>query len=326
MIGKQASRAGSAVERSWRRRAAICAAVATSIAVVFAPPASAGLVEKVVDTVGSTVKSVQGGSNAPLSPPSTPPPAPPAKPPPPPAKPPLPAATPTPPPQAPAKLLPKLPGKEPSSPSSRDGAPAADPSPATDRSPVDRVGGAAQNVVDSVTRAGNEAASGTAATPERSDGAAAAATQHRVDRTASEAIVRRTPTASSPPVVSAAEVAALQRWLARVWPAVALDDGGVSGGGVVGAIAADLFRPALVAVTGLLLAGSPILPTSGDPPLVGHHGVAGASRSSVPNPAPAPSAADGGSVVYLIVIAGLLGLLAFTVWREFRIALRPGLH
>lgn len=89
-----------------------------------------------------------------------------------------------------------------------------------------------------------------------------------------------------------------------------------------------LLPPALAAVTGVLLASSPILPTSGEGPFAGHQGVAGASRSapSAPNPAPAPSVAEGGSVFYLIAIAGLLALLAFTVWREFRIALHPGLH
>jgi len=192
---------------------------------------------------------------------------------------------------------------------------------------VDRVGGVAQSAVDSVTRAGNGAASGTAATPERSDDGPAMAPQHRADGHAGEAVVRggRTASSSPPVAVRAAEVAALQRWLARVWPAIALGGGGVIGAQVVGAIAGDLARPALAIVTGLLLASSPILPASGDPALAGRPAGTGASQ---PTPAPldAPTVVDGVKIVYLIAIAGLLVLLAFTVWREFRIALHPGLH
>lgn len=312
MIDRWTRRAGSAIERAWLR-AAVCVAGVILIGVVPVPAASAGLVDEAANTVGSTVKSVQAGAKAVPSPPST---TPPAKSPSPP-KPPSPVATPAPPPQAPVKL----PGKEPPASSPRAGAGSAElPS-------VDRVAGAAQGTADSVTSVGNEAASGAATTPERSDDGAAMAPQHRADRGASEAIVRRGRTASSnPPVaVRAAEVAALQRWLARVWPAVALGGSGVSGAGVVELIAGDLFGSALAAVAGLLPASSPVLPASGDAPLAGHHGVAGASRSA-PNPAPAPAAAEGGSVLYLIAIAGLLALLAFTVWREFRIALHPGLH
>lgn len=185
--------------------------------------------------------------------------------------------------------------------------------------------GAAQGAVGSVTGVGNKAANGTA-TYERSGGAPAAAPQHRADAGANEAIVPERRTASSPPVaIRAAEVAALQRWFAQVWPAIALGGGEISRLGAVEAIVAALFQPALAAITGVLLASLPVLPTSGDAPLTGHHGVAGASRSGSA-PSPAPAAADGGGVLYLIAIAGLLALLAFTVWREFRIALHPRLR
>jgi len=191
------------------------------------------------------------------------------------------------------------------------------------------VGGTAQSVVDSVANVGNEAASRAATTSERSDDGGAAAPQHRDEAGASEAVVRERRQASSPPLaIRAAEVAAWQRWLARVWPAIPLGGSGVIG---IGIDAGDLFRPALAVVTGLLLASSPILPTSGDVPasgdvpLAGHHGVAGISRAT-PNPPPAPVAAEGGRVLYLIAMAALLALLAFTVWREFRIALHPGSH
>lgn len=323
MIGRWIRRVGSVFEH-WRRGAFLAAAVML-IGAVPVPTASAGLVKDVVDTVGSTVKSVQASPNA-VPPPVPPPPSttPPAKPPEPPSA----AATPAPPPRTPVKL----PSKEPSPSPSRAEAGSRSEAGSVDPPSRDGVGRAVQNTVDSVTSITNEATSRAAKTSERSnnDGSErsgngpAMAPQHRADQDASEAIVRRSRTTSSPPVaVRAAEVAALQRWLARVWPAIALGGGEISRVGAVEVIAGDLFRPALAAIAGVLLASSPVPLTSGDPPLGGDQGVAGASRSAPP---PAPVAGEGGGIVYLIAIAGLLALLGFTVWREFRIALHPGLH
>lgn len=311
---RRSRRTGFAFERL-RRCAATSVTGVVLVGAVCVSSASAGLVKDVGSTVGSTVKSVQDTAKSIQDTAAAPPPpstSPPVKPP----KSSPAAGTPTPPPRDPVKL----PGKEPSPSPSRSSADSADPPSA------DGVAGAAPGVVGSVTGVGNKAANGTA-TYERSGGAPAAASQHRADRGASEASVPRSRTGSSPPVaVRAAEVAALQRWLARVWPAIALGGGEISGVGMVETIAGDLFRPALAAITGVLLASSPILPTSGDPlPLSGHQGVAGASRSA-PAPPPVPATGDGGGIVYLIAIAGLLALLAFTVWREFRIALHPGLR
>jgi hypothetical protein len=143
-----------------------------------------------------------------------------------------------------------------------------------------------------------------------------------------EAIVReRRAVSTPPPAVRAADVAALQRWLARVWPAVALGDGGVSGTSVVGVMAEEVLRPALAAVTGLLLASSPVLPIGGDSRLTGDPAAPSALPSRpAPDPAPLSTVDDGGKVVYLIAIVGLLALLVFTVWREFRLALHPRLR
>lgn len=304
--------AGIAFERHWRRAAALAVAV-IALGAVFvpsaSPSASAGPVEDVVGAVGPTLKSAQDSVNAIPSPPS-PTPA---------ATPPSPAATQAPPAQAQSKSPSKSPGEEPPASSARSGASPAEPP------PVDRVAAAAQKTVDSVGRIGSEAASPPPASG-GGDDTPAAAPQHRADRGAGEAIVPLRRTASGPPVaVRAAEVAALQRWLARIWPAVALGGGGAGGAGVVEAVAADLLRPVLTAVTGLLLASSPVIPSSGDASLAGHQGVAGASRSA-PAPSPPAAADDGGKIVYLIAIAGLLGLLGFTVWREFRLALHPRLR
>jgi hypothetical protein len=189
---------------------------------------------------------------------------------------------------------------------------------------VDGVAGDARGTIDSVAGTGSEAADGVPRIEQASDDGPAAVVQPGGAGGGSEANVRERRTASSAATaVRAAEVAPLQRWLARVWPAVALDGGGVNGLAVAGAIAGGLLPPGLAAaVTGLLLASSPILPASGDAPLAGDQGVAGASRSS-PVPSPPPSAADVAKAAYLIAIAALLGLLGFTVWREFRVALHP---
>jgi hypothetical protein len=302
MDRRQIRRTGFAVGRPRHCVATLAAGVAL-LGVVCVPSASAGPLKEVVDTVGSTLRSAQEGVNATQSPPNTPA-----------ATPPSPVVTPAPPAQAPSKS----PNAEPPASSVRSGTGPAD------LPPVDRIGGAAQRTVDSVAPVGSEAPN-PPPTSERSDGRTAAAPQPRADRGASMATDHGSRTASSPPVaVRAAEVAALQRWLARIWPAVALGGSGASGTGVVEVDAGDLLRPALTAVTGLLLASSPVIPSSGDASLAGHQGVAGASRSAT---APPPATAeDGGKIVYLIAIAGLLGLLAFTVWREFRLALHPGLR
>lgn len=307
MDRKQTGRAGFELARV-RCCVATLAAGAVLAGAVCVPSASAGLVEEAANTVGSTVKSVQETANVV---PSLPGPTPPATPSPPPA-----TATPSPPRQVPVKP----PSKEPPAPAPRAGDDAADPP------LVDEVAGAAQKAADSMTSAANDTASRAATTPVRRDDGPVAVPQDHADRAASEAVVRGSRTASNPPVaVRAAEVAALKRWLARVWPAVSLGGSEVRGAGVVEGIAGGLLRPALTAVTGLLLASSPVLQTSGDSPLSGHQGVAGASRSA-PNPALAPTLAERGSFLYLIAIGGLLALLGFTVWREFRLALHPRLR
>jgi hypothetical protein len=345
VIGRRTRTAESVFERAWSRTVTLVVGL-TLIGAVSAPTASAGLAEKAADTVASTVKSVQAGANGAPSPPSaTPPVSPPVSPPGPPPKP-APAATPAPPPpQAPVKPPPSR-GPSPSPP--RAGTGSAEPPSA------DGVPGAAQHAAGAVAGVGEEAASRAATTSERSGGGRAAAPQRRVDPAAgehraeggsseprteagssehraeagsSEPIVRRSRTTSSPSVaLRPAEVATLQRWLARVWPAIALGGGATNNGTeAVEAIAGSLLRPVLAVVAGALLVSSPIPPTSDGAPLAGHHGVAGASRPA-PNSAPVPAAPQGGGVLYLILMVGLLALLAFTVWREFHVALHPHSH
>jgi hypothetical protein len=84
-----------------------------------------------------------------------------------------------------------------------------------------------------------------------------------------------------------------------------------------------LSRPALAAVTGLLLASSSLPQANDDPPPAGSPAATNSPRS---DPGPLPIGGDGGNVLYLIAIVGLLGLLAFTVWKEFRVALHPHWH
>lgn len=318
MTGRRIKRSGNAFERSWR--AAVLAAAAISIGAAVAPPASAGLVKEVTDTVGSTVREVQAGAGIAPSLPGT---AAPAEP----SKPPVQAAPPALPPLASVKPPSKEPTPSPSPAKADSGAGGGAAEPPS----AEGVAGAARETVDSVIGVGNEASGGAApterskadtATPARQGGAPRAS-----EAGASEAVVRERRSAPSSAVaVRAAEPAALQRWLARVWPAVALGDGGIGGlDAALAAITERVFRPALAAFTGLQLVSSPLLSPAGDPPFGGGQGVAGASRSA-PVPPPVPSAGDGGGIGYLLAIAGLLGLLGFTVWREFRLALHPNLR
>lgn len=315
MIGSWAKRNGSAPARSLR--AAFLVAGVISIGAACAPPASAELVKaelvrEVTDAVGSTVKAVEAGADAVPSLPSTP--APPSPP-----KPPSHVAIPAVPPRASEK--PPVKAQAPS-PARAEAAPGSGAEPGSADPPsVDGLAGTARGAADSVIESGSEALNRVA--PAERGGASTAAPRSGGAGVSQGAVGRERRTASSSQVVVRATGVAALRWLARIWPAVALGGDGSGGARAVSIVAGGLVRPALAAVAGLLLASSPILPTSVDAPLAGHHGVAGASRSA-PNPAPLP--AEGGSFLYLIAMAVLLALLAFTVWREFRIALHPGLR
>jgi len=244
------------------------------------PSASATLGEA-ADTVGSTVESVDVTPNAaPSLPSSTPP-----------ATPPPPVATPTPAvPQAPVRLqteaAPPTPSASPSS--SGVSVPA-----------VDGIARTARNSVGSVTSAGRETTQQAAASA-RNDGS-------RVS-------------SSAPPSITAAEVAALQRWFARVWPAIAL---GGHGRGWAARVIGDLFRPAAAATARLLFLAPLVARVASDSPFVGQPGTANAPQLALPN---APASADGKRIIYLSALAALLAFLAFTIWREFRSALRPGVR
>lgn len=316
MSGRSNTRIGRASKRA--SRTALLAVGAILIGGSSVPSASADLVKaelvkEVTDTVGSTVRSVQAGAESIPSPPSSTTPAKPSKP-----------SSPVPPPQA--SVGPPSSGSAPSPPQADTGSRAKSQAPPPPS--ADGVAGTVRSTVDPVTGIGSEAVYAPA-TSERSHSGTvpAAVAQDSGGAGAGKAIVRERRTqAGSAAAVRAGEVAPLQRWLARVWPAVAL--GGIWDGevGEVEVLAGAMLRPAFAAVAGLLLASSPILPASGDAPLAGQQGVAGASRSA-PASSPSPSAVEGGwKIVYLIAIGVLLALLAFTVWREFRVALHPGLH
>jgi hypothetical protein len=271
-----------------------------------AHPASAVL-EGAADSVGSTVKSVHDTATSPLpsgTPPATP--APTAKP----AAPQLPVESPT-------AVAGKSPPLHP--------APSASPQPRGDSvgpSAGDGVVATERGAVSSVTAATAESLAGGVAS-EREDTAPVAVPSSGPDANAGRASAGRSDDAPDAPIsVRAAEVATLQRWLARVWPAIALGGGG-AGGGALDVTAADFLRPALVVFARLLRASSSVSPVSGDSSPSGH---SEAGAPSQPDVAPAPSSSDGGGLVYLIALAGLLALLAFTVWREFDVALRPWQH
>jgi hypothetical protein len=256
------------------------------------PSASATLVGEAADTVGSTVESVNAApSAAPSLPSATPP------------------ATPTP---AASQVPVKLPTEAtPSRSPTRSG---------VDVPSVDGIAGAASNPVGSATNTGKETTKQVTSSA-RNDGGRASTLQSGPDASASKATSRAIGTASSaPPSITAAEVAALRRWFARIWPAIPLDGGGADRGWAARAMEEDLFRPALAAIARSLFLVPPITRAAGDSPRVGHPGTANAPQLALPD------GPDGEKIIYLAALAALLALLAFTIWREFRSALRPGVR
>ena len=179
--------------------------------------------------------------------------------------------------------------------------------------------------VGSVAGAGSEALPG-AVTPEGSDGNRTSLTPGAPGDprgSATGAVSRgRSGTGDAPISVRAAEVAPLQRWLARVWPAIALGGDGSAGNVDLGVMARDLFRPTVAAATALLTAPAAALE-------LGDSAVAGRSASTAepqPPSGPFPVPSAGGKVLYLLALAALLVLMGFTVWREFHVALKPWQH
>jgi hypothetical protein len=285
-------------QRLWRRIVLVAGAILIG-SVSSVPAASATLVGEVGDTVGSTVEAVDAAPNAA-------PPLPSAMPP---ATPPAPIAAPAAP-QAPVK-------------SQTEAAPTRSPSPSPSRSgvnvpSVDGIAGVARNSVGSVTSTGKKTTQQVVASA-RNDGSRVSTPPNGPGPGAGAS--RVTPRAigtqsSAPPSITAAEVAASQRWLARIWPAIPLGGGAGQAWAAVG----DLFRPAAAAAARLLFLAPLVARAASDSPFVGHPGTANAPQLALPN---APASADGARIIYLIVLAALLALLAFTIWREFRSALRP---
>jgi hypothetical protein len=85
----------------------------------------------------------------------------------------------------------------------------------------------------------------------------------------------------------------------------------------------DLLRPAAAAIARLFPLVPPITAASGDSPLGEHPGTANIPQAALPD---APAAAAGEKLIYLVAFVALLALLAFTIWREFRVVLRPWLR
>jgi hypothetical protein len=268
--------------------------------VCSAPSASAALVGEVTDTVGATVEAVDAAPNAAPSLPNAIPPA----------TPPAPSATPAAP-QAPVKFQ-------------TEAAPTPSPSPSSSGVNVPSVDGiarVARNSVGSVTSIGKKTTQQVVAST-RYDDSRVSTAPNAPDAGANKATPRAVGIPSgAPPSVTAAKVAASQRWLARIWPAIPL------GGGVgqvwAARLVGDLFRPAAAAAARLLFLAPLVARAARDSPLVRHPGTANAPHLALPN---APASADGTRIIYLIALAALLALLALTIWREFRIALRPGVR
>jgi hypothetical protein len=297
----------------WRGIATVAGVVL--IGLVSSVPSASALLREAAGTVGSTVRSVQATANTPPSLPSLPR-----------ATPPVPRATPpaTPAaPQAPGQLpTGTTPMPSPSSAGSGGDLPAAD-----------GIAGATRNSVGSVTGTRGETA--TQAAPSASDGDRAS-----VLPSGPTGISKTTPRAigtasSAPPSVSDAEVAALQRWFARVWPAIGL--GGEAGRDlVVRLIEGDLFRPVVVVMTRLLSLVPPTIQAAAvqaaadSPPVRGpslaRHPVTGNEVPQLALPDVPAVPLDEEQTLYLIAFVALLASLVFMLRGEFRSTFRAGVR
>jgi hypothetical protein len=294
---------GVAFEQSLRCGIVLAAGILIGSA-FSVPSASAALLREAAGAVEPTLRSVHAVASTAPSLPSLAPPATPSAP----AAPQLPVRLPT---------VPQLPVRLPT-----EGAPtpsSSHPSSGVDAPSVDEIAGAARNSIGSVTSAGEKTAK-QATTSSGNDGGWASVLQSDSGAGAGKATSRPIDTASRAPLrIAPAEVAALQRWFARIWPAIALADGEAGRGWLARVIERGLLHPAVVAIARLLSLGPPAIREAGDSPLVGPPVPANAPQPALSN---VPGPADGKSISYIVTFAALLALLAFTVWREFRSTLR----
>lgn len=274
-------------ERRPRRLAPIASAILLGVGLLAAPPfASAALNGDAAGAAGAAVESVQA---APQSVPSLPSAAPPTQ---------------APAPRAPAELPT---GASPTPPRPSTGSGSAAPATHDEGDGVDAVG-----VVKSVTAEvpARTTSSGT-------DGAGRLA-HHGGSGSSPSSFSASGERPGAPPSIRAARAAPLQRWLAHVWPAIRLG-GGAGRAAPVVAVAEGLLRPAAALAQKLALALSHAPRPTGSS-LTEGPGAANPQHLPVPT---VPPVGDRPKTLYLIALAALMALLAFTVWREFRSALRP---
>ena len=287
------------------------------IGLVFSVPSASALLREAAGTVGSTVRSVQATANTPPSLPSLPR-----------ATPPVPRATP---PATPA--APQAPGQLPTG-----ATPMPSPSSAGSGGnvpSVNGIAGATRNSVGSVTGTRGETAT-QAAPSAGSDGDRAS-----VPPSDPTGISKTTPRAigtasSAPPSVSDAEVAALQRWFTRLWPAIALGGSEAGRDLVARLIEEDLFRPVVVVMTRLLSLVPPTIqaaaiqaaadsPPVRDPSLARHPVTANEEpQLALPDVPAVP--VDEEQTLYLIAFVALLASLVFMLRGEFRSTFRAGVR
>lgn len=253
------------------------------------PSASATPAGEVVGTAGATVGSVKATPNTVPSSPSAP----------------VPAPVPTP-------ATPSIKAKPAPTPTSRKSG--------ADVPSARGIAGPGRNPAGSATSTSKETTK--RATPSaRNDGGRPSASQSAPDEGASRPTSRATGTAPNPPPsIRAAQVVALRRWLAYVWPAIALGGSGADRGWMARPGAAGLVHPSVAAIARVLSPVPPIGQASGAAPLAGRPGTANVPQPALPD---ASRATDGTEIVYLAIFIALSALLAFTLWREFRSVLRP---
>jgi hypothetical protein len=273
-----------------------------------APSASATLVGKaagpgngIVDSVGPTVTSVSA-----------------------PTAPSLPSATSPSQPQAPAPVAPQLPqgAVKPPTEATQATPPSSSASSGAGGAFVDGIAGAARNRVGSVTRADEKTAARRTASA-HSDSGSTSVSQGGAGASLPRATTDAGGSVPGAPLsIPAADIAAAERWIARVWPGIPLG-GGAGGTGPLGGAASALLHPAVLAATQLLALVPSLLQRAGDSPSAIPPATANTPELTLSD---ASVSTDWMKVVYLVTLIVLLALLAFTIWKEMGPVLRASMR
>lgn len=210
--------------------------------------------------------------------------------------------------------------------------PSPNPPDANPPSPVGRTATTASNAIEAGRGASSRGARDVSEAPDLSKGGVTDRATGPASRApgASGAAESRAPAAGgaaenrAPPAIRAAREAPLRQWFAYVWPAIALGGGPIGERGwVADAIGSELFRPVATGIARFLSAAAGSAARAAVGSTLASPPVAHEPQPALPE---TPAPAGGGGIAYFLFLAALLAVLAYTIWSEFRTALRTRPH